>query len=158
MIIEEVINSGKVDFSDIPPNYYLLGLLSAFENRFQAMADNLMKEISWKQFFAVICIKMCKEPPTLRELSDILGSSHQNVKQILLKLEKKGFISFIPDETDKRKQLIVLTDKCIAFCEKNDDASSKIMAKMFDGIPDKDIKTTIKTIINIEKNLRGIGE
>ena len=34
---------------------------------------------------------MCKEPPTLKELSDILGSSHQNVKQILLKLEKKNF-------------------------------------------------------------------
>jgi len=154
MIIEDVINSGKVDFSGIPADYYLLGLLSAFENRFQAMADNMMKEISWKQFFAVICINMCKEPPTLKELSDILGSSHQNVKQILLKLEKKGFIEFIPDETDKRKQLILLTDKCRSFCEKNDDASSVIMKKMFGGISDKDIKTTIKTITNIEKNLK----
>ena len=156
MIIEDVINSNIVDFSEIPPNYYLLGLLSAFENRFQAMADNLMKEISWKQFFAVICINMCKEPPTLKELSDVLGSSHQNVKQILLKLEKKGFIEFLQDESDKRKQLIVLTDKCNDFCEKNDDASALIMAKMFDGISDKDIRTTIKTIINIEKNLRGL--
>ena len=103
MIIDDVINSGKVDFSEIPPDYYLLGLLSAFENRFQAMADNLMKEISWKQFFAVICINLCKEPPTLKELSEVLGSSHQNVKQILLKLEKKGFITFRPDESDKRK-------------------------------------------------------
>lgn len=158
MIIEEVVNSGKVDFSEIPPNYYLLGLLSAFENRFQTMADNVMKEISWKQFFAVICINMCKEPPTLRELSDILGSSHQNVKQILLKLEKKGFITFLQDESDKRKQLIVLTDECRAFCEKNDDTSSLIMQKMFDGISYKDIKTTIKTIINIEKNLREFEE
>ena len=156
MIIEDVINSNIVDFSEIPPNYYLLGLLSAFENRFQAMADNLMKEISWKQFFAVICINMCKEPPTLKELSDVLGSSHQNVKQILLKLEKKGFIEFLQDESDKRKQLIVLTDKCKNFCEKNDDASALIMAKMFDGISDKDIRTTIKTIITIEKNLRGL--
>ena len=90
MNIEEVIQSNKVDFSGIPSDYYLIGLLSAFENRFQAVADNLMKEISWKQFFAIICINMCKEPPTLKELSDVLGSSHQNVKQILLKLEKKG--------------------------------------------------------------------
>lgn len=156
MIIEDVISSNIVDFSEIPPNYYLLGLLSAFENRFQAMADNLMKEISWKQFFAVICINMCKEPPTLKELSDVLGSSHQNVKQILLKLEKKGFIEFLQDESDKRKQLIALTVKCKNFCEKNDDASALIMAKMFDGISDKDIRTTIKTIINIEKNLRGL--
>ena len=68
MLIEEVLQNGNVDFSNIPSNYYLLGLLSAFENRFQAMADNTMQEISWKQFFAIICINMCKEPPTLKEL------------------------------------------------------------------------------------------
>ena len=158
MNLEEVIQSDKVDFSGIPSSYYLIGLLSAFENRFQAMADNNMKEISWKQFFAIICINMCKEPPTLKELSDILGSSHQNVKQILLKLEKKNFIRFQVDEADKRKQRIVLTDYCREFCEKNDEMSIGIMEKMFDGIKEKDIATTIQTIVRIEKNLRGFEE
>ena len=158
MNLEEVIQSDKVDFSGIPSSYYLIGLLSAFENRFQAMADSMMQEISWKQFFAIICINMCKEPPTLSELSDILGSSHQNVKQILLKLEKKGFICFEQDEADKRKQRIVLTKECRKFCEKNDDMSQKTMMGMFEGIPEKNIKTTIKTIITIEKNLKGLSE
>ena len=72
MKIQEVIQNDLVDFSNIPPSYYLLGLLSAFENRFQAMADKDMGEISWKQFFAIICIDKCKEPPTLNELSEIL--------------------------------------------------------------------------------------
>ena len=154
MIIEDVIQSDMVEFSEVPSNYYLLGLLSAFENRFQAMADNAMQEISWKQFFAIICINMCKEPPTLRELSDILGSSHQNVKQILLKLENKNFIRFQTDGADKRKQRIVLTDHCREFCERNDELSSCIMEKMFDGVPEEDIATTIRTITKIEKNLR----
>ena len=158
MKIEDVIKSGKVDFSNVPPGYYLIGLLSAFENRFQAMADNAMQEISWKQFFAIICINMCKEPPTLRELSDILGSSHQNVKQILLKLENKNFIRFQTDDADKRKQRIVLTDHCREFCERNDELSSCIMEKMFDRVPEEDIATTIRTIIKIEKNLRNYEE
>ena len=155
MNIEDTINSNKLDFEGIPSNYYLLGLLSAFENRFQAMADNMMKEISWKQFFAIVCINMCKEPPTIKELSDVLGSSHQNVKQILLKLESKEFIEFRPDPADRRKQRVVLTKKCMKFCEKNNEMSVKIMAKMFEGVPEKDIKTTIKTITGIEKNLTG---
>ena len=158
MNIEEVIQGDKVDFSGIPSSYYLIGILSAFENRFQAMADNMMQEISWKQFFAIICINMCKEPPTLKELSDILGSSHQNVKQILLKLEKKDFIRFEQDESDKRKQRIVLKKTCKKFCEKNDDISQKTMMAMFEGISEKNIKTTIQTIIKIEKNLKGILE
>jgi len=153
MNIEDTVNSNKLDFEGIPSSYYLLGLLSAFENRFQAMADNMMKEISWKQFFAIICINMCKEPPTLKDLSDVLGSSHQNVKQILLKLESKGFVEFQEDAGDKRKQRIVLTKKCRNFCEKNNDMSMKIMAKMFEGVSEKDIQTTIKTITKIEKNL-----
>ena len=153
MNIEETVNSSKLDFEGIPSSYYLLGLMSAFENRFQAMADSVMKEISWKQFFAIVCINMCKEPPTLRELSEVLGSSHQNVKQILLKLEKKGFVELLPDPADKRKQRIVITKSCQDFCEKNNDMSIRIMAKMFEGIPEKDIKTTIKTITKIESNL-----
>lgn len=158
MNLEEVIRSDKVDFTGIPSNYYLIGLLSAFENRFQAMADNMMQEISWKQFFAIICINMCMEAPTLKELSDILGSSHQNVKQILLKLEKKGFIKFEQDEADKRKQRIVLTKTCMKFCEENDGMSQQIMMNLFEGVPEKDIKTTIKTIIRIEKNMKGLYE
>ena len=154
MKIEEVVKSDKVDFSNVPPEYFLLGLLSAFENRFQTIADNTMKEISWKQFFAIICISMCKEPPTINDLAEILGSSHQNVKQILLKLESKGFIRFQEDKQDKRKQRIILTKKCLNFCQKNNETSSQIMQKMFEGIPEKDITTTIKTIIRMDENLK----
>ena len=154
MNIEETLNSNMINTEGIPPSYYLLGLLSAFENRFQAMADRDMKEISWKQFFAIICIDKCKEPPTLNELSEILGSSHQNVKQILLKLEKKGFIVFEPDKKDKRKQRIKLTDYCRKFCEKNDDMSRAIMGKMFAGVTEQELNTTIQTIMKIENNIK----
>ena len=153
MSIDEITRGGKVNVSDIPAEYYLLGLLSAFQNRFQAVADSAMKEISWKQFFAIVCINMCKEPPTLNELSDIFGSSHQNLKQILIKLEKKGFIEFKADVSDKRKQRIYLTALCKKFCRTNEEVSASIMGKMFDGISKKDIETTIKTITRIEGNL-----
>ena len=101
MNLKEVIRSDNVNFTGIESSYFLLGLLSAFENRFQAMADSTMKEISWKQFFVIICINLCKKAPTVKELAEIMGSSHQNVKQILLKLEKKGFVSISVDEQDK---------------------------------------------------------
>lgn len=151
--IEDTVKSDKLNFEGIPSSYYLLGLLSAFENRFQALADSTMKEISWKQFFAIICINLFNEAPTLKELSEVLGSSHQNVKQILLKLESKDFIRFKEDKVDKRKRRIVITYKCLKFCERNDELSAKIMEKMFDGISEREIKTTIKTITRIEKNL-----
>lgn len=156
MNINEVIASEKVDFTGIESSYFLLGLLSAFENRFQAAADSAMKEISWKQFFAIICIDMCKEPPTVKELAQIMGSSHQNVKQILLKLEKKGFVGIAADELDKRKQRIVLTEYCRDFCAKNNEMSARFMQMLFAGVPEERLQITIQTILQIENNLKEI--
>ncbi|MBQ9140582.1 MAG: MarR family transcriptional regulator [Lachnospiraceae bacterium] len=154
MNIKEVMQHENVDFTGIESSYFLLGLLSAFNNRFQAMADRMMQEISWKQFFAIICINLCKEKPTIRELAEIMGSSHQNVKQILLKLEKKGFVRIAADENDKRKQRVEVTEYCMEFCRKNDDMSSQVMMRMFQGISEEQLRVTIQTIIQIEDNLK----
>jgi DNA-binding MarR family transcriptional regulator len=159
MNYDEAMNMNKVQFGQMPPQAFLLGLLSAFDNRYQAAADRFFKEITWKQFFAIICINLCKEPPTLNDLSEVMGSSHQNVKQILLKLEGKGFVSMMADEKDKRKQRYFVTDKCRKFLEANDNqskTSSQIIAQIFDGVSDKDLTVTIKTIMKMEKNLEDL--
>lgn len=158
MNLKEVIRSDKVNFTGIESSYFLLGLLSAFENRFQAMADSAMEEISWKQFFAIICINLCKTPPTVKELAEIMGSSHQNVKQILLKLEKKGFVSISVDEQDKRKQRIELTSYCEEFCDRNDEMSMVLLKKMFEGVSEEQLQITIQTIVQIEDNLKEIRD
>lgn len=136
------------------PAPFLIGLLSAFENRFQAVADSFFEEITWKQFFAIICINLCRESPTINELSEVMGSSHQNVKQILLKLEKKGFVEMIADEKDRRKQRIVTTKKCEDFCQRNDQGSKIQMNKIFEGISQEQLVTTIQTISQMERNLK----
>ena len=153
MNYNEAMNMDKVNFGQMPPQAFLLGLLSAFDNRYQASADNFMKEITWKQFFAIICVKLCKEPPTLNDLADVMGSSHQNVKQILLKLERKGFVSMTPDRNDRRKQRIVLTDMCREFCEKNDAPSQAIIGRIFEGIDEEQLRVTIETIMTMERNV-----
>jgi DNA-binding MarR family transcriptional regulator len=159
MNYDKEMKMDKVEFGDMPPQAFLLGLLSAFDNRFQAAADAFFKEITWKQFFAIICINLCKEAPTINELSDVMGSSHQNVKQILLKLEKKGFVTTVTDEKDKRKQRIIVTDEARRFLEENDNngqQSQYIIGQIFNGISDKNLQTTIQTIMKMERNLSEI--
>ena len=154
--LEAVVGSEGLNFDGIDASLFLLGVLSTFDNRYQAKADSFFEDISWKQFFAIICINLCKEPPTLKELAEIMGSSHQNVKQILMKLEKKGYVQILPDQTDKRKQRIVLTEKTRAFCEEHEEGSQRIVGKIFEGIDPRDIGVTINTIMQMEKNLEEI--
>ena len=156
MNYEKAMNTDKVDFGQMPPQAFLLGLLSAFDNRYQAVADRYLKEITWKQFFAIICINLCKEPPTLNDLSEVMGSSHQNVKQILLKLESKGFVLMMVDEKDKRKQRYFVTDKCRKFLEENDNqnkTSTQIIGRIFEDVDKNSLAVTIETIMKMERNL-----
>ena len=154
MNYNELYESGMVDFSDIPAPFFLLGLLSAFDNSYQATADAFFGELSWKQVFAIVCIDMCREAPTLRELSQVMGSSHQNVKQILLKLEKKGFVEMQTDEKDRRKQRIFLTEKALEFSASHDAQSQRIVKAIFEGIPQNELDVTIQTILHMERNLK----
>ena len=158
MHLYEVTQNEIVDFTGIESPYFLLGLLSAFDNRFQAIADKLIGEISWKQFFTIICINLCKESPTLQQLADVMGTSHQNCKQLLLKLEKKGFVALKTDPGDRRKQRIRLTEHCLAFCEANDENSQRIMQQMFAGIPEAHLRITIQTIMQMEKQLMVLAD
>lgn len=156
MNFDEQMKMTNIEFGDMSPQAFLLGLLSAFDNRYQACGEKFFKEITWKQFFAIICINLCKERPTINDLSEIMGSSHQNVKQILLKLEKKGFVKMFADDADRRKQRITLTEECMDFCQKNDEASTEIINKIFEGIDEKSLINTIQTIMRMEENLKHI--
>lgn len=145
-----------IDFGEMFSGQYLLGLISAFDNRFQAKADKFFEEISWKQFFAIICINLCKESPTIGELSEVMGSSHQNVKRILDVLVKKDFVKILADENDGRKQRIYLTEKTREFCESHEEESEQMISNLFKGISEEDLMITIKTIIEMERNVRNI--
>lgn len=157
MDFEKIEYKVNVDFLGIEAPYFLLGLLSEFNNCFQTIADKIIEEISWKQFFAVICINICHEKPTIKELAEIMGSSHQNVKQILLKLEKKGFVNISIDKEDGRKQRVNLTEKCTMFCEDNENKSEKAIMEMFNGISEEQLLLTINTIMQMEDNLKLIA-
>lgn len=154
--VKEAMSTGQLGFDELDASFFLLGLLSIFNNRYQAKADNFFEEISWRQYFAICCIELCKEPPSIKELAQMMGSSHQNVKQILNILEKKWYVQTICDQNDKRIQRIIVTEKMKAFLKAYDEGSQKTVAKIFEGLAPEDIATTISTILKMEKNLEKI--
>ncbi len=144
----------SIDMGEMDNSFFLIGLLSEFMNRYQTVADKYFGEISWKQCFVLICIPFFTLPPTLKELSEMMGSSHQNVKQMLIKLEKAGFVSFMPDEKDRRKQRITLTEKAIAFSKEHDEISQRCMKQLFETVDEKSLEITVQTILKLDDQLK----
>lgn len=147
-----------VSFEGMPYSYFLIELLNEFNNRFQAAADAFFKEISWKQCFLLTCITFFKEPPVIKQLAELTGCSHQNTKQLLIKLEKGGYVRLLQDKADKRKQRVVLTEQAREFQKENDKESAELMTQLFSGVNASELKTTMETIIKLHVNLKAIEE
>lgn len=136
----------------------LFGLFFAFVNRLQSAGDMFYKEITCKQFFLLICLSLFEEAPTVNELADVMGSSHQNVKQIMNKLEQKGFLKIVADAKDKRKIRILKTNMMDELKQKYMKQELRFMEQLYQGVSPQDIHITLKTIQQLEKNLIEIKE
>jgi DNA-binding MarR family transcriptional regulator len=91
--------------------------------------------------------------PSIKELAEVMKSSHQNVKQLLLKLEKNDFIKTYEDESDGRIIRVKAAAKKKLLDKKYDAPSRTAIEEMFHDIVDKAVATTLKTLTQIEHNL-----
>ncbi len=143
----EMINSMDKRFA-------LFGYFFAMSNRLQTVGDRFYEEITCKQFFLMICLRLFENgAPTINELSEIMGCSHQNVKSIAGKLEEKGYLEIRPDSDDARKLRIRLTNKADSLSKKYQKKEVDFIDMLFTGISDKQIETTFKTLEKMEENI-----
>ena len=138
-------------------DYLLFGMMFVLGNKLQVLGDCFFDEISTKQWFLLVCLEMLGEDaPTVNELSQVMGSSHQNVKQIALKLEKSGYIRMEKDKIDKRKLRIYKTEKCQELSQKYEAKEKVFMKQLFSDIPKEHIAIAVKTLLKLEENMDGL--
>lgn len=153
----EIFNN-KIGTKNMGMSSYLIGLINRFNNRFQTAADAMFEEISWKQEFFLRCITLFCEPPTIKDMAELIGCSHQNAKQILSKLEKSGLVEIKQDCCDRRKQRIVATGDGVSLLEKYSEQSAKAMDTVFADISPEDLQTTIQVLTTLDDRLNKYQE
>lgn len=105
----------------------------------------------------ILCVGLhelvSKENPSLLELAQVMGCSHQNVKSIVMKLQDKGFLNLYVDAKDKRKQRVSLTQKAYEVGETYSSKETDFMNRLFDGIEERNLAETFATLTRMENNL-----
>lgn len=129
-------------------------------NTLQTYMDKILKEdqITTKQFFMMIILGSFEIPPRIGELSDRFGTSRQNVKQVLLKLQKNGFIKLFKDETDSRITRVMFLDKANEFWNPRELKDKESMDTIFNGVTDEDLFQSIGTMIKLFDRLELLKE
>ncbi len=132
---------------DKDDRYIIFALIFLLSNRLQTIGDSFFKEVSTKQWFVLLVLDMMKDyPPTLNELSEAVGSSHQNVKQLVLKLEHKGYVELCKDEEDARRLRIIPTPKSAEFSKAYHEKNNLFIQQLFSSSNETELSVTKKVM------------
>jgi DNA-binding MarR family transcriptional regulator len=130
-------------------------------NKMDTLLERALSQytITAKQWFMLIVIvNAFKEAPSIKEIASVMGSSHQNVKQLALKLETKGMVLLEKDKKDLRATKVVLTKDCFDLFKVLEKEGLVFMSKFYKGIKDSQLKDNRTFINQIMDNLKNIEE
>lgn len=121
---------------------FIFGSLFLLSNRLQVIGDKYLEKegITTKQWLLIVMIAQFVDSiPTLSEVAQLMGSSRQNVKQLALRLQEKGFVSIKKDERDSRVLRLKLTEKSTVFWEERREKDEQFIIDIFNGLSEEEI-------------------
>ena len=149
---------------------YIFGALLVTANRLDTMLERELKKfgLTGKQWMlAVVVQNLFDGPPTIKQAAAATGSSHQNVKQMALKLQEKGLMVMEKDGRDGRVTRLRLAEGSEGFWESTRPRGDKFMSAVFRNLNPEDLAGTRRILAGIQENLsslelamevEGIGE
>lgn len=128
---------------------YLFGSIFIVSNRMDTLLQREFNrfDITTKQWFlSVIIDNLFDNPPTMKEVANEMGSSHQNVKQVALKLEQKGLLVLEKDKKDARTTRLKLTENSYDFWKMIKEEGAVFTETLFKDIGKGELAITRRVI------------
>ncbi|MCO7125853.1 MarR family transcriptional regulator [Sporolactobacillus shoreicorticis] len=144
----------KIDL--MPDQQFLFGFIFVAANRIDTLLQRELKrfDVTTKQWFLSIVIdNLFDDPPTMKAAAQEMGSSHQNVKQIALKLEEKGLLVLEKDPYDARVTRLKLTKRSIDFWGELRNKGFVFTQALFKGVSDEDLHVARRVMRQVIKNI-----
>lgn len=130
------------DYDDI--RFRIFANISQVANKLQNVMDIGMTDITTKQWLPFIMIGRLDYEPTLKEVAEMCGITHQSAKQLIDKLEEKEYVIVRKDDKDKRFLRISLTEKGKAWSAQNLDRNTEFVFSLFSKMSEAELGTIDK--------------
>ncbi|MCL2055423.1 MAG: MarR family transcriptional regulator [Oscillospiraceae bacterium] len=126
------------------------GSIFMLSNKMQTWVDSFFPDLTFKQLFLLLFInKIGAENLTVKAVADFTGTSRQNVRKMLERLEADGYVLLTRSEKDARAWSVALTDKSFAYFDEHEQESTKIVSKLFADISDSKLDSAMQTVIRL---------
>ena len=90
---------------------------------------------------ALITVVKAMGKPSLAEAAAALGSTHQNVAQIVAALQRKELLQVEPDPADRRRKLLSATNHSTAYWRERDAGDYAAVAAWFGDLTPAELET-----------------
>ena len=125
------------EIDDVFTKIFLLSL------RLENIGNKTLKkdQMTIKQFLLIASIESFDDPPSIGEVAAMVSTSHQNVREIADRLEKRGFIKIERDKKDKRILRLKTTEKNAKYWVSRLDEHEDVIFALFKPFTDEEIHT-----------------
>ena len=144
---------------DLKDSAFVFGSLLVIANKMDTLIERTMNKhgITAKQWFLLaILLDRFDTPPTMKELAKEMGSSHQNVKQVALRLEGKGLLRIEKDKRDLRATRLTATPKSHELWDAADSDSIRFLEGFYAGVGNTDMKNARLFLSRVMLNLESM--
>ncbi|AMJ41260.1 MAG: MarR family transcriptional regulator [[Clostridium] symbiosum] len=145
------------DFDKMDKRLIVFGYLFRVANRLQSKMDAQMKDLTAKQWFVILVLGLFEQPPTLKQLAAACDTSHQNTKQLVMKLAEKGFVTVHNDEKDGRSMRIKASEQWEQWDKDNEQIATQFIESMFSGVSMDEVADLSSSLMKIFDNLDNIN-
>lgn len=127
-------------------------------NRLQAIMDRGMEDVTAKQWLALTVMETFSEPPTLKELSEISGVTHQSMRQIVDRLAERGLLEIYRDKRDGRAIRLVKTRAAEKIRERDAPRNHGFVLELFSCLEDGEAETFCNALEKLCNKLNELKE
>lgn len=127
-------------------------------NRLHAIMDSGLEDITAKQWLAITMIDAFPEPPTLKQMAEMSGVTHQSMRQIVDRLIDKGFLEVVPDKKDKRAIRLVKTEAANNIRTKKADQNISFVYRLFDCLSNEETTAYCSALAKLCDRLNELKE
>ena len=108
------------------------------------MDDRLRTDGLTTQQAALLTLVEALGTPSLKQAAAGLGTTHQNVAQLVQALQRKGMLAIHDDPADGRRKLLSATDASRAYWASRDDRDHAAVAGWFTTLSDAELTTFVE--------------
>ena len=134
----------------------LLRVLLATASVLRGRLDRLLAPtgITSQQAAMLQLIEAQVKAPTISFVAQAMGMTQQNVKQIALALERKGFLEIAVDTADRRARRLVLTEHHHAFWQQRNPSDFASVEDWTAALSDDQIDTAVALLVKLKAHAK----